>query len=265
MARWFSKEPQARGACPNHERSAAVGRSGRRVTGLPKPSGATTFESPDLARLAPSLKKGHVGRKLRGGRQQKAETGAPRLPRSTQGRPALPQTHESSSPGRGSRAGRRGASGPAGQLASLPFLVCLSNLIPARLPLKFAVGRKAAREGAGGLACLSHSKSLTGTLLHGRCTPANCTGPGRGLCSPGVTGCLLSLGPTGPPAEGCLTGCRLGAGCPAATPLGFASSRLQFVSRDAMALSSTPPSADGTERITSHQDGRPGEKPDSAH
>lgn len=236
---------------------------------MPKPSGATTFESHDLARLAPSLKKGHVGRKPRGGRQQKAETGAPRPPRSTQGRPALPQTHESSSPGRGSRAGRRGASGPAGQLASLPFLVCLSNLIPARLPLKLAVGRKAAREGAGGLACLSHSKSLTGTLLHGRCTPANCTGPGRGLCSPGVTGCLLSLGPMGPPAEGCLTGCRLGAAWVQAVPRPRPWASLLLASSSSQGT--RWPSPAHLHPRMAQSESRPirtavgGEKPDSAH
>lgn len=158
---------------------------------------------------------------------------------------------------------------PPDQLASLPFLVCLSNLIPARLPLKFAVGRKAAREGAGGLACLSHSKSLTGTLLHGRCTPANCTGPGRGLCSPGVTGCLLSLGPTGPPAEGCLTGCRLGAAWVQAVPRPRPWASLLLASSSSQGT--RWPSPAHLHPRMAQSESRPirtavgGEKPDSAH
>ena len=58
----------------------------------------------------------------------------------------------------------------------------------------------------------------------------------------------------GPPAEGCLTGCRLSRG----HAPGFASSLLQIFSRDTMAVSSTPPSADDTEqswliRMTVHR------------
>lgn len=155
--------------------------------------------------------------------------------------PAPPQTHTSSSPGQGSHAGWRdpaalpGASGPSGQLASLPFLVYLSNPIPTGLPLKSATGRKAASGGvSAALLAFLTVNHLTGTLLHCPHRPANCTGPGRWLCSPGMTVCLSPEPPShGPPAEGCLTGCRLSRG----HALGFASSLLQIFSRDTMAVS----------------------------